>query len=148
MSRSVRQAVLLFLYEHAGRHGVTASEIGAAVWPDRVIRGGRGVSSNGGGDYAAQMLLGRLKKAGLVEYASSLMPGAGTTRWRLSVRGLHEIQEPPRKTKRGGAIVSGTDPCCCGDAPEAHGRDPKYPGSTACTACDDCLAYEADPEVA
>ncbi len=45
----------------------------------------------------------------------------------------------------------GTDPCVCGHAPEEHGRDVAYPGSTACGAdlgaegCD-CAAYEADPE--
>lgn len=46
-----------------------------------------------------------------------------------------------------GFIVSGTDPCTCGDSTEEHGRDPKYPGSTACTVegCD-CVAYEADRE--
>jgi hypothetical protein len=34
--------------------------------------------------------------------------------------------------------------CTCGHAPEEHGGDPKYPGSTACQAdgCD-CIAYEA-----
>ena len=31
------------------------------------------------------MLLGRLEKAGLVEYA----PSAGSSRWRLSAKGLH-----------------------------------------------------------
>jgi len=31
--------------------------------------------------------------------------------------------------------------CTCGHAPEEHGGDPKYPGSTACTECD-CIAYE------
>ena len=53
----------------------------------------------------------------------------------------------PRIPKAGGAIVGGTDPCVCGDAPEAHGRDPKYPGSTSCTVegCE-CIAYEADPQ--
>ena len=45
-----------------------------------------------------------------------------------------------------GAIVGGTDPCVCGGAPEDHGRDPEYPGSTACTHCTDCIAYEADHE--
>lgn len=45
-----------------------------------------------------------------------------------------------------GAIVSGTDPCTCGHAPEEHGREPAYPGSTACRECEDCVAYEADPE--
>ena len=49
--------------------------------------------------------------------------------------------------KTGGTIVGGTDPCSCGDAPEEHGRDPHYPGSTSCNVpgCD-CVAYEADPE--
>ena len=34
--------------------------------------------------------------------------------------------------------------CTCGHAPEEHGDDPRYPGSTACQAegCD-CIAYEA-----
>jgi len=45
-----------------------------------------------------------------------------------------------------GATVSGTDPCTCGHAPEEHGHDAKYPSSTACTECDDCIAYEADPQ--
>lgn len=55
--------------------------------------------------------------------------------------------QPPADTKGGGAIVGGTDPCTCGDAPEEHGRNPRYPGSTRCNApgCD-CVAYEADPE--
>lgn len=44
-----------------------------------------------------------------------------------------------------GSPVTGTNPCVCGDAPEEHGRDPEYPGSTACRACSDCIAYEADP---
>lgn len=46
-----------------------------------------------------------------------------------------------------GAVVGGTDPCTCGDAPEEHGRDAAYPGSTACTVegCG-CIAYEADRE--
>ena len=54
-----------------------------------------------------------------------------------------------------GAIVTGTDPCICGHAPEEHGHDPVYPGSTACQSdlgsdvpgdgCD-CMVYEADPE--
>jgi hypothetical protein len=45
--------------------------------------------------------------------------------------------------KRGGAIVGGTAPCVCGHAPEEHGRDARYPGSTACVECE-CVAYEAD----
>lgn len=87
MSSSTERA-LLYLYTAAGHAGVAACEVGGAVWPDRELRGGRGVSHNGGGDYAAQMLLGRLKKAGFVEHASS----EGSSRWRLSVKGLDEIR--------------------------------------------------------
>jgi hypothetical protein len=45
--------------------------------------------------------------------------------------------------RRSGAIVGGTAPCVCGHAPEEHGRDARYPGSTACVECE-CVAYEAD----
>lgn len=53
---------------------------------------------------------------------------------------------PPASPRTGGTIVGGTDPCTCGDAPEEHGRDPRYPGSTGCNVpgCE-CVAYEADP---
>lgn len=84
MNLTTNQRALVYLYAHAGRHGVSCFEVGEAVWPDRTIRGGRGVSVNGGGDYAAQMLLGRLKRAGLVEHA----PSAGSSRWRLTAKGL------------------------------------------------------------
>ena len=84
MNLTATQRTLLYLYNNACRNGVSCFDVGNAVWPDRMIRGGRGVSVNGGGDYAAQMLLGRLKKAGLVEYA----PSEGSTRWRLSEKGL------------------------------------------------------------
>jgi hypothetical protein len=37
-------------------------------------------------------------------------------------------------------------PCVCSHALEEHGHDLQYPGSTACAACSDCIAYEAgDP---
>jgi len=146
------QRALLCLYR-GGNNGVSSGDVGGAVWPDREIDFGHGVSSNGGGDYAAQMLLGRFKKAGLVEYA----PGEGSTRWRLSTKGRNEVRkmtstkapkEPKAKPQTGGAIVSSSDPCTCGCAPEEHGRDPEYPGSTSCTSCEDCIAYEADPEAA
>lgn len=34
--------------------------------------------------------------------------------------------------------------CVCGHAEEEHGGNPDFPGSTACTECDDdeCCAYE------
>lgn len=41
------------------------------------------------------------------------------------------------------AVVTGTDPCVCGHAPEEHGHDPDYPGSTSCRVCTTCIAYEA-----
>jgi hypothetical protein len=88
VSASPRQRALLYLYEDAGRDGVSCYDVGNATWPERAVRGGRGVSSNGGGDYAAQMLLGRLKKAGLVEHA----PSEGSSRWRLSEEGLREVR--------------------------------------------------------
>ena len=147
MSITATQRALLCLHE-GGYNGLSAGEVGASVWPERECRPGRGVSVNGGGDYAAQMLLGRLKKAGLVEYASS----EGSTRWCLSTKGRNEVRRLPRakepkktetKPRTGGAIVSASDPCTCGCAPEDHGHDPAYPGSTSCTACEVCLAYEA-----
>ena len=48
-----------------------------------------GVSVNGGGDYAAQMLLGRLRKAGLVDQA----PSEGSSLWRITMAGCARLQE-------------------------------------------------------
>lgn len=144
MKKSTTTERALRCLHEGGWNGISAGEVGAAVWPDRECRPGRGVSGNGGGDYAAQMLLGRLKKAGLVEYAKS----EGSTRWRLSTKGQTEIRKLSPEPRGTGAIVASSDPCTCGCAPEEHGRDPEYPGSTSCTACNDCIAYEADPEAA
>lgn len=44
---------------------------------------------------------------------------------------------------RGNADSTGTA-CTCGHAIEEHGNDPKYPGSTACSECSDCIAYESE----
>lgn len=84
MSFTASQRALMFLWSHGD---AAACEVGAAVWPERVVRPGRGVATGGGGDYAAQMLLGRLKKDRLVEHARS----EGSTRWRLSESGLREV---------------------------------------------------------
>lgn len=62
-------------------HESTADIVGNAVWPGRK---GRICAVTGGGDYAAQMLLGRLRKRGLV---SSRKPDAGATRWHLTRAG-------------------------------------------------------------
>lgn len=88
MTPPTTERALLYL-RTVGLDGVACGEVGGAVWPDRDLRGGRGVSHNGGGDYAAQMLLGRLKKAGLVEHASS----EGSSRWRLSAKGHRTAQQ-------------------------------------------------------
>ena len=85
MSLSPRERALLYLYKEAGRDGVSCFDVGGAVWPDRT---GRIAASGGGGDYAAQMLLGRMKKAGLVEHA----PSEGSSRWRLSQGGLTAVR--------------------------------------------------------
>jgi hypothetical protein len=60
---------------------MTAGELGAELWPHRTA----GVSSNGGGDYAAQMLLGRMRKAGLVRTTRD----PGSSRWELTTKGHH-----------------------------------------------------------
>jgi hypothetical protein len=63
----------------------SADMVGAAVWSD--ARRGRVTSSGGGGDYAAQMLLGRMRKAGLVRHA----PSEGSTRWEVTALGREEV---------------------------------------------------------
>lgn len=61
----------------------SADMVGSILWRDR--KRGRVSSSNGGGDYAAQMLLGRMRKAGLVRHARS--EGRGSTRWEVTALG-------------------------------------------------------------
>lgn len=145
MSLTAAHRALLCLYQDGNRSGVSCFEVGHAAWPDRVLRSGQGVSVNGGGDYAAQMLLGRLKKEGLVEHA----PSEGSSRWRLSTKGLHKArqlrEESPVTNPSSRTPVTGPLPCVCGCSIEEHGHDDEHPGSTSCTACDDCIAYEADP---
>ena len=62
----------------------TADMVGAAVWKGK--KRGKTTSSGGGGDYAAQMLLGRMKKAGLVQHARF----EGATRWEVTPLGRAE----------------------------------------------------------
>jgi len=62
----------------------SAGNVGQAVWPDRErVR----VANHGGGDYAAQMLLGRLKRASLVRHAAS----EGSTLWEITRAGRDRI---------------------------------------------------------
>lgn len=67
----VEERVVAYLRAHPGS---AASMVGAHLWPNRT---GRISAVQGGGDYAAQMLLGRMRKKGLVRYAHSI----GSTRW-------------------------------------------------------------------
>lgn len=61
---------------------MAASSVGAAmIWAKP--RRGRTVSASGGGDYAAQMLLGRLRKRGLVRVQS----GTGSSVWEITPAG-------------------------------------------------------------
>lgn len=80
---TLREArALIILYQD----GAYDAEMGCCTFgadyfgPERV---GRVSASGGGGDYAAQMVLGRLRRLGWVELAYSL----GSSRWRCSVAG-------------------------------------------------------------
>jgi hypothetical protein len=64
-----------------------ADMVGIYVWAGK--ERGRVTSSGGGGDYAAQMMLGRLKAAGLVEHAHT----EGATRWVVTSRGRRAAKE-------------------------------------------------------
>ncbi len=68
-------------------------EFGAKMWPERPGTRG-GVSSNGGGDYPAQMLLGRLRRLGWARVANS----DGSSRWGLTTAGM-KMCRPIRATR-------------------------------------------------
>jgi hypothetical protein len=79
---TTERALVILLNEwRADREGVAADLLGAKLWPDRT---GRISAPHGGGDYAAQMLLGRMKKAELVQHSAS----AGSSRWQLTQKGF------------------------------------------------------------
>jgi hypothetical protein len=73
---------------YLAEHGPTAaSTLGAVIWRDRPR--GHVVSSNGGGDYAKQMLLGRMRRAGLV----CTIDSEGSSRWDVTPRGRQAAQK-------------------------------------------------------
>jgi len=91
LSRTERR--MLEIVRDAGRDGADCHSIGAALWP---IRSGRVASASGGGDYAAQMMLGRLRKRGLVR----VNLGCGSSRWSLTRDGISSLDwrfDPCRK---------------------------------------------------
>jgi hypothetical protein len=68
-SRDIKHEPIRWSYYYACRYlaangPATADMVGAVVWKGK--KRGKTTSMGGGGDYAAQMLLGRMKKAGLV----------------------------------------------------------------------------------
>lgn len=70
--------------EALAREPMSASCVGAIVWPwGERKRKGRVIASQGGGDYAAQMLLGRMRKLGLVQ----VQHGEGSSVWELTEKG-------------------------------------------------------------
>lgn len=82
ISSTVDQALMIMLRESPNIGAMAASLLGAMLWGKD--RKGRVIAQQGGGDYAAQMLLGRMKKAGLVRTLS----GAGSSRWELTADGV------------------------------------------------------------
>lgn len=68
----------------AGTDGIDCFSFGHAVMPNRA---GRRMSASGGGDYAAQMYLGRLRKLGL---ARTLIT-EGSSRWALTDKGRTKL---------------------------------------------------------
>lgn len=68
----------------------SASIVGAIVWPNRTKRG---AANHGGGDYAAQMLLGKLRKQGLVQTTHH----SGSSRWALTAKGRLRYRDLTKK---------------------------------------------------
>ena len=88
-SRDIKHEPIRWSYYYACRYlaangPATADMVGAVVWKGK--KRGKTTSSGGGGDYAAQMLLGRMKKAGLVQHARF----EGATRWEVTPLGRAE----------------------------------------------------------
>lgn len=77
MGSPAKRQFTMWCYAHA-RNDVES------VWQGK--KRGKTSSSGGGGDYAAQMLLGHMKRAGLVRHA----PSEGSTRWEVTPLGRAE----------------------------------------------------------
>jgi hypothetical protein len=74
-----------------------ADMVGVRVWPERTKRP---CANQGGGDYAAQMLLGRLKKAGYVRHAWS----EGSSLWEITPAGRKKITKNLDPARRRGTV--------------------------------------------
>lgn len=79
-----------------------ASIVGAVVWTDRK---GHVISSNGGGDYGAQMLLGRMRKQNWCRVQHG--DGQVTSIWEITAAGLAALAAPPvRLTERQASVLA------------------------------------------
>lgn len=73
----------LRVLEYLRDHGETdASSIGSVIWRD-LERHNVYARSNGGGDYAMQMMLGRMRRSSLVRTSNS----EGSSRWHITPEG-------------------------------------------------------------
>ncbi len=79
----VSDKALAYLAQHGS---MPASMIGAHLWPNRKTRGS---AVQGGGDYAAQMLLGKLRAQNLVRTLND----EGSSRWALTGSGWHRVRQ-------------------------------------------------------
>lgn len=75
-----------------GRSPISADMFGAYVW--RGVKRGKICSSGGGGDYAAQMFLGRLRKRGWAQLA----PSDGSSRWEPTINGRQALAKALTKS--------------------------------------------------
>lgn len=81
---------------------MAAGEFGGELW--RSLKRGRTVSSNGGGDFAAQQFLGRLRKLGFVRVANETAEWRGASRWEITSEGIRALND---LTVRGDLTVHG-----------------------------------------
>ena len=69
----------------------SASVLGAKILPGK--RSGPGMANHGGGDYGAQMVLGRLRKNGWCDTRLSI----GSSVWRLTPAGRIALEAEERR---------------------------------------------------
>lgn len=81
-----------------GRGPISADLFGAYVW--RGKKRGKVVSSNGGGDYGAQMFLGRLRKRGFAQHH----PSEGSSRWEATTAGRQALAKALTKSGAPGEV--------------------------------------------
>lgn len=57
----------------------------------------------------------------------------------------HVRAAPARDEEPTGAFITDTSRCVCGHMPYEHGRDPRYPASTACFFSEHCQCITYEP---